>query len=152
MGYRVKPKQYRLKFAGAEFEGLEVIMASMTVREWEDLMSPLPDDRAEAVKANDAKTELFASRIISWNLTGDDDKPVPATLAAVKGLDRPFVVALMSAWQMALIGVDPTSGSESSDGGTNRETPPQMPQEPITAEDLEAMAATANPGSSGPMT
>jgi hypothetical protein len=152
MGYQPKPRQYALKFRDAEFEGLEIVMASMTVGEWEEMMAPAPDDPAERAKRNDANLSLFADRVISWNLDGKNGKPLPVTLKALKGLDRPFVTALMAAWQLALLGVDPTSGSGSSDGGTNREMPPEMPQEPITAEDLEAMAATASPGSSGPMT
>lgn len=145
MGYTPKPKQYALKFRDAEFEGLEVIMGSMTVGEWEEMMAPAPDDRQERAKANDANLLLFADRLISWNLeTGG--KPVPATLAGLKSLDRPFMTDLMTAWQLALLGVDPTSGSGSSDGETTPE------QDPLTAETLEAMAAASSPGSSTAMT
>ena len=150
MGYRPKPRQYPLKFSDAEFAGLEVIMGSMTVGEWERLMAVADGAAAE----NDWRLELFAGRVISWNLTeGDDDQPVPVTLAALKALPRPFMAALFTAWQMAILGVDPTSGPASSSGGSDGETaPPGMPQEPITAETLEAMAAGTSPGSSGSMT
>ena len=149
MGYRPKPRQYPLKFADAEFAGLEVIMGSMSVAEWERLMAVADGAAAE----NDWRLELFAGRVISWNLTeGDDDQPVPVTLAALKALPRPFVAALFTAWQMALLGVDPTSAAGSSNGGSSGETaPPGMPQEPLTADDLAAMAASS-PGSSGSMT
>lgn len=149
MGYRPKPRQYPLKFSDAEFAGLEVIMGSMSVGEWERLMGGSDDLQAE----NEWRLELFASRVISWNLTeGDDDRPVPVTLAALKELPRPFVTALFAAWQLALLGVDPTSAPASSNGASDGETVPEMPQTPITAEDLAAMAATASPGSSSPMT
>ena len=151
MGYRPKPRQYRLKFRDAEFEGLEVVMGSMTVGEWEQFMAPAPDDPAGRAKVNEANKELFADRVISWNLTDAEDKPVPVTLAAIRAMDRPFFTNLTSAWVLALLGVDPTSGPASSNGGTNGETAPEMPQAPLTADDLEAMAASS-PGSSGSMT
>lgn len=136
MGYKVKPKQYRLKFRDAEFEGLEVIMGSLTVGEWEQMMAPAGADRG---KANDDVLELFASRVISWNLEDAQDKVVPCTLAAVKALDRPFVTQLIAAWQLAVIGVDPTSAPASPDGGETGD--------PVTAEELEMLAGASSPGS-----
>lgn len=146
MGYTPKPKQYALKFRDAEFDGLEVIMGSMTVGEWEEMMAPAPEDREQRAKANDANLLLFADRLISWNLEDAGHKPVPATLAGLKSLDRPFMTDLMTAWQLALLGVDPTSGSGSSPGGTTPEP------DPLTAQTLEAMAAASSPGSSTAMT
>ena len=69
-------------------------MGSMTVGEWEQFMSPAPDDPAERAKANQANKELFADRVISWNLTEGEDKPVPVTLAAIRAMDRPFFTTL----------------------------------------------------------
>jgi len=154
MGYRPKPKQYKLKFADAEFEGLEVIMGSMTVGEWEQMIGPLPDDATAADRAAhaDANKALFLDRLVSWNLDGKDGQPLPRTVAALNEQDRPFVAAMMAAWQLALLGVDPTSGAGSSNGASDGGAPPEMPQEPITAEALEAMATAASPGSSGSMT
>lgn len=146
MGFRVRPKTYRLKFDGEEFDGLEIDIRSMTIREWERMMAPaadLPDGpdasfaereaaRKAAVARSDENLALFAARVVRWNLEDDDGNPLPVTLEAVKGLERSFVAELITAWQLALLGVDPTSGSGSSNGAR----PPEMPQQPITAEDL----------------
>lgn len=140
MGYKVKPKQYKLKFRDAEFEGLEVIMGSMTVGEWDRMIAPASADPAERATANDENLALFADRIISWNLEDAKGKPVPVTLKAVKEQDRPFMTALVTAWQLAIVGVDPTSPQESPDGEEKT---------PVSMEDLEAMAAMEQASSPG---
>lgn len=143
MGYKVKPKQYRLKFRDAEFEGLEVVMGSMSVGEWERLMAPAPLTAAERAAESDWGLQLFAERVISWNLEDDAGRPVPLTVAALKDLDRAFLNAVVSGWQLAIIGVDPTS-SGASPGGE----PPAETADPLTAETLAAMSASSSPGTS----
>lgn len=142
MGFRYAGKTYDLKFTAPELAGLEVAMRSVTVGEWGEMMAPAPPDPAERAKANRKILELFASRIVSWNLEDAAGVPVPHDAGAIAGQDRALVAEVITAWQLALVGVDPTSDGESPSGA---ETIPRM-----TAEDLEALAATSAPEPSSP--
>lgn len=128
MGFRPKPKRYRLKFADEDYEGLEVTMRSVTVGEWTDMMAPASSDPKERAEANRQVMELFADRIVSWNLEDEHGKEVPTTVDAIMQQDRDVISTIVTSWQLMIVGVDPLAvNTGTREGGL------------MTSEDLDAM-------------
>lgn len=58
--------------------------------------SPAPEDLAKVRQVVDD----FAGALVSWNLTDDDDQPIPTDRETVRGLDFMLVLMLVSSfWQ-----------------------------------------------------
>lgn len=106
MGYKKPTTVYLLKFE--DREGLEVRAASVPIGKLIDMQT-----QAERLKSGDAASfddarelfELFALSLRSWNLTEDDDTPVPTTLDGVLGLEFGFASELLLAWFEAIADV-----------------------------------------------
>lgn len=125
MGYVWKGKTYRLVFADAEFEGLEVVARSASVgayRRIADLATrefhhpPTEDDLAEI----DNLFNEFAAVLVSWNLETEDEHgkrtPVPATYDGMAGQDLTLVRQIIWSWMEAVAGISVPLG-QPSDGG-----------------------------------
>ena len=124
MGFYPEPVQYHLHFPEDDaLHGLEVLMASLSVREYNEMMrrAAIQGITEETVKANDEMVDLFVAKLVSWNLEDRDGKAVPRTRKAVDGLDRNLVGKIILAWQMALVGIPVPLESESSNGQLSRE-------------------------------
>lgn len=136
MGFRPEPKQYRLTFDGTELDGLEVVMGSVSVREFNEMirLSMANGISEEAIAANDRVLELFAQHIVSWNLEDAKGKPVKTDLETVLGTDRSIIGQVVTGWQVALVTVPNPSKGDSPNGE-------------ISPSDLEALAASSSPGS-----
>lgn len=74
---------------------------------------------------------LFASRITSWNVDGEDDKPLPlpATVDTVLGLDFRFSGMLIRGWLDGMTNVDDDLGKDSTSGPPS--APPNFPMEAL---------------------
>lgn len=126
MGYKVHRNIYKLRFEGAEYEGLEVRAKSVALGQFMDMMkladlkskkSLTEEDRA----AIDSLFERFAKVLVSWNLEDDDDKPVPTTKEGLYSLDFEFALLIILAWMDAVAGVSGPLGKPSSNGSPSLE-------------------------------
>lgn len=105
MGGFVAPrKTYLLTFAEPEFADLEIRLSGMTLGE---LLSSMSIQE---------RYQLFASRLLSWNLTEEDGTVLPATMDGLNTLDPGFVNKICGAWITAVNGVAVPLDSESTSG------------------------------------
>jgi len=125
MGYKPKLKTYLVRFdEGHEFHGAEARLSGITYAEWEQMTGL---DGGDGDDTGSASVRRFFDHLISWNLEGEDDKPLPTTLDAAKGLDHDLVAALNNAWIQTLTGVhnaDPLPESSPSGGPSLVESVP----------------------------
>lgn len=93
-----KPPLHRLKFE--DMPGLEVVVRPISLGKLLDLSGTA--DELVAGRANSeqiiALCEEFASRLVSWNILGPDDDPVPATLEGVRSLDADIFLQIFREW------------------------------------------------------
>lgn len=116
MGFKTKVKTYLVRFdEGHEYHGAEARLSGMRYGEWE-IAAGLDGGEGDANGA--ARIARFVDHLISWNLEGEDGKPIPTTMDAVKELDHDLVTALNNAWVQTLLGVhDADPLPESSPSG-----------------------------------
>lgn len=137
MGYRRKRKVYVLKFEDPELAELEVRAEGASVEQLMDLMDLARFGAGgakfgiEDMKEIKGLFDLFASKLISWNLETEDGKPVPATAQGLGDQDMDLAMDLVMAWVGAVIGVSDPLEQSSTDG-----TP--YPAESIPMETLSA--------------
>jgi hypothetical protein len=130
MGYKAGPRTVTIRFAqGDEFHGAEARTRLMSFGEWEAV--------TEAAEADEhSATEEFAKRLVSWNLTDDDEQPIPATPEGLRQVDVRLVIALKTAWVQSLTGVhdaDPLPQSSTSGGPSLVESVPMEALSPSLA-------------------
>lgn len=100
--YKVTSKTYRLRFE--DRPGLEVVMRSLSVGELLD-MADLADAYTNGKATGEQSARLFvlfADRLVSWNIDGDDDKPVPGTAAGVRSLAADLFLQIFEGWFTAM--------------------------------------------------
>lgn len=125
-----RPKFHLTWPAGSELsdEMVEIWVRGISVREYnEGLQRGMETSKLEgkerfaAVAASDTHAiELFADRLVSWNLEDDDGKPIPADIEGVRSLDNRTFEIITSAWYKAMVEV-PTSSSSTSNGSRQSE-------------------------------
>jgi hypothetical protein len=131
MGY-VRDKIYKLVFADEEFDGLEVRARGLTTAELLEMKSLEPSgDETEDAEKLQRQIELFAGKLVSWNLETPGGQAVPASLDGVKSQDLEFVLQIIDAWMRAVISVPGPLGDRSNGGGTFPEA--SLPMEPLSA-------------------
>jgi hypothetical protein len=64
---------------------------------------------------------VLAARIIEWNLTDDDDTPLPHTASALAEEDFGMVTDIITAWTKAVTGVSAPLDARSTSGETFQE-------------------------------
>jgi hypothetical protein len=96
--YKHESRQFILRFE--DLPGLEVVMRPISVGKLMDMAGMA--DGVKSGKASETDTlelfRLFAGRLVSWNLDGDDDKPVPADLDGVRSLDTDLFMQIFEGW------------------------------------------------------
>jgi hypothetical protein len=103
MGYCPEPTTYRLEFEGADMDGLQVKMGSLTVGEYGKMVRMMTvTKRDEAGDANDEIVRMFSASLISWNVEDKSGQPVPTTLAGVETQEQRFILRLFTAWHKAM--------------------------------------------------
>lgn len=114
MGF--KRVTYKLKFYGA-YEGLEVRCKGATIDQvvrFQTLLSGgLTDNTDEGQAARIEIIETLDSKLISWNLTDDNDVPVPLTLV---NEDWSLVLTLARSWIDAGVEISRPLDPASSNG------------------------------------
>lgn len=112
MGYKRNPKVYNLVFDDTtDYPGLEVQVRTLTMGQLIGVW---------ASEGTSTETfELFADRLVSWNLEDEDGQPVPATREALLAEDDDMVQAIAKRWIAEVIGVPAPLESGSDSGETS---------------------------------
>lgn len=69
----------------------------------------------------DEVREMFAEKLIGWEMEEEDGTPTPATLAGVQSLSDDEFFGIVNEWLTAVGGVDQAMEKDSSSGGTSPE-------------------------------
>jgi len=109
MGYRKPARHFKLSFEDEEYNGLEVIVKSLTIGKLLEVSSltPDPDSPNQDVEATEKLLHIFADNLVSWNLEDEDGNPYPANYEGVKAQDDvPFVLRMANAWLEGMAGLN----------------------------------------------
>lgn len=147
-GYKRQRPLYMLKFADDQFDGLEVTAKSLPLQEFFGLQRLQMRANTDPEAAETVVRKL-TEVIVSWNLLGDDDEPVPVAYAVCRvsgkpgepgqpcshhqndeaaepcdytGLceyDLPFVLVIFGAWMESIADIPNHSPGTSSSGATS---------------------------------
>jgi hypothetical protein len=113
-GYKRNRKIYKLVFdESTDYPGLEVQVRTLSLGQLLDARS-----RADDEDGTKRMVDLFAERLISWNLEDEADQPVPATLDGIRDQDDDLILALIARWQEAMRGVPAPLDGASPSGET----------------------------------
>lgn len=141
-GFKRPKKTYRLQFEDAEYEGLEVRAEGASVGQLMELMDLARFAEGEFelsdIEEIGKLIDLFASKLIEWNLEDDDGQPItfepcekgwnqeigrferetPAEAKArvVREQDMDFVMLMLHAWIEGVIGTPAPLDEKSNDG------------------------------------
>jgi len=119
MGYKLSRTVYKVRFEGTEYDGLEMSMGTLSVKEIlevEELMSG--DDSKPTFVALVAR---LARAIQDWNLEDEDGNPIPVTEDALMGFEVKLINTVVSAWVNAIVGVPAPLENDSTSGGKSLE-------------------------------
>ncbi|MFE1205639.1 hypothetical protein ACFW5V_28545 [Streptomyces sp. NPDC058762] len=127
MGFREPTSTITVRFEpGHKYHGLEATLRSLTIDEYASGMGWYGNE-----SWSDGETiDHFCKALVSWNLTGQDDQPIPVSEARTR--DQRLIRALNQAWIQALVGVhdkDPLPGN--SDSGETSPAP-AIPMAPLS--------------------
>jgi len=116
VSYKRERRTYIMEFADPEYEGLEIRVRSIPIRELTHLMSLNPDaeDAAERASSIDKLLSAFAEALVSWNMTDENDQPIPATLEYIESEDADFVMTCIAQWMKVMTTVDDASPLDSN--------------------------------------
>lgn len=124
MGYRIKPKGYKLVFADSDKAGFEVTARSINTGQFLEFQAARATKDAGGEGAQGATRQMlqmFADAIITWNAEDEDGQPIPATLEGLCTLDLDFNMDVINAWMDAINGVSSPLPGTSTDGSTSVE-------------------------------
>jgi hypothetical protein len=127
MGFKRGRKIYHLVWPAdnEQYGGLEVDMRGLSIDQLVRVMEITSDkDKEGLAERFDEMFTLFGSKLVGWNITDDDDVPVPATSEAVKemaGDDPYWLFGIVLAWATAIGSVDTPLPEGSSSGENSQE-------------------------------
>lgn len=125
MGYKRPVKTFVIEFDDEEYEGLEIEMKSLPLGEFLRVSKMMQNDD----KSDEHVEELlkvFGRALVRWNLTEDDDSPVPCGYEGVLTLDIDFAMAVMGGWVNGMADVSKSLGKDSNSTGTSPVPPIPM--------------------------
>lgn len=142
MGYRPKPKLYRLIFEDGDYAGLEVTAASLSMG---DMLALLP--AAETLKGGDLDIghadgflRKFGACLRSWNLEDEHGRPVPATYDGLMSQDPAFIMTVLTTWVSRVAAVAPPLPAGSAP------SPKADPGPDMTGLPMAALTNSSRPG------
>jgi hypothetical protein len=130
-GYKRERRTYIMEFTDPEYEGLEIKVRSIPIRNLQHLMSLDPNAADVKVRA-EAINQLmcaFAEALVSWNMTDENGEPLPTTLEYIESEDVDFIMTCIAQWMNAVSRVDDASplDENSEPGQTTQEVAPSQP-------------------------
>lgn len=123
-GYKRERRIYILEFTDPQYQGLEVKVRSIPIREWKHLMTldSESDDTETRVSSIQQMMYSFSEALVSWNMEDDQGNPLPTTLEYLESEDADFVMSLIMQWMKAIAWVDDSSPLD-SDSQPGQPTP-----------------------------
>lgn len=125
MGFTPKSTVLKLVFEeGTPLHGLTIRARPCTVGEWNDMLTWSAEKHSnsrEVAVANDRIAALFLEHVIDWDLEIPEGEPVPLTLEGWRNLDNNHAGIIITAWQVAMVGIPKISSLNSSNGKTSEE-------------------------------
>jgi hypothetical protein len=125
VGFERTAKSFRLQFSDGKYDGLEVVMRSLSTGRFLEVTElAVTVQQENLAKAAGEVRKLFeaaSESLASWNLT-DGGEPVPATLAGLLAQDFDFVLDVVLAWLDAIASVAPPLPQRSNGSGS----PPEV--------------------------
>jgi hypothetical protein len=129
--YKAPPSRFIIRFE--DRPGLEVVMRKLSVGELLDMAG-----LADAFTGGKATGEqaavmfgLFASRLVEWNIDGDDDEPVPATVDGARSLDPELFADILNGWMSGMMQA-PKASPSPSEPGLIPEEAESLPMAPLS--------------------
>lgn len=121
MGFKVKPRTYKLVFEDEEYAGAVVRATSFSTAEMLEL-----EDLQERAQSGDsaALRSVFVrivDRIIDWNLEDENGEDLPVSMESMYALDFHFVGQMITALGVAIAGVPAPLERRLTSGGTSLE-------------------------------
>jgi hypothetical protein len=117
-----KRKNYRLTWLeGHVRHGLNVVMRGMSIDDMNMVTAfkgVSKDDIEGSAELLSSIAELLAGKMVSWDLTEDDDTPVPVSVETIRREDLTMVMEILNAWTDAAVGVKASLGKDSNSGST----------------------------------
>jgi hypothetical protein len=133
MGFERIGKQFTLKFDSPLYEGLEVVMGSLTTEQFLEVtelsLGAQKENLGQAAGDVRKLIEVTASRLRSWNLE-DMGEPIPATVAGLMDQEFEFVLDIVHSWLNAIAQVPVPLPQPSKNGGSALEL--SVPMEPLS--------------------
>lgn len=131
MGCRRNPKQYKLKFADGDYEGLEVTMRSVSIGEMRALQGTDGDEGRDGF---DRMVSLVATHMVAWNREDEEGNALPPTLESLEDEEPGLVNLIIDRWTDAVAGVSaPLEQPSNSGGPVPVESIPMAPLSPSLA-------------------
>lgn len=135
MGHKPKRTIYKLVFDDSDMHDLEVKARKPklgTLAKIKALGGGVEGRDEEGIAAAlDEMLAIFAKHLQEWNVTDDDDSPLPATLESLQDQDDVWCMEVIGAWVSAAKRVNAPLSTTSSGGATSVEA--SMPMEPLSA-------------------
>ena len=127
--YKRERRTYIMEFADPEYEGLEIKVRSIPIRNFQHLMSLDPESADTKVRAESINQMMmaFAEALVSWNMTDENDQPLPTTLEYIESEDVDFIMTCISQWMSAVSRVDDASPLDESSPAGQQEAAPSQP-------------------------
>lgn len=130
MGFKAPKKVFRLTFEDSDYAGLVVLVRAASVGDMLDVQEIQDSVEGGMTSQVAADTfEMFAKALVEWNLTDDDDQPVPTTLDGLRGLDVDFLAFIIRAWAAQQTGIPGPLAEGSTSGATSPAL--SIPMEPL---------------------
>lgn len=136
MGVVVGARVYELDLEGEQYQGVKVLAKGLTVGEalefgeFMDGLRIAPVMTAEEVEKRDRSYELFASRLVEWNLESKPGEPLPMTLDGMRQLDWSWGKDFIRSWVKAVSDVPAPLSQPSGDGSPSPVA--SIPMEPLS--------------------
>lgn len=132
MGYKARRKVITLVFEDPDMAGLEVKAHSASIGEvigFTRLSDMVDAERRQQIQTIDELLELFATKLVTWNLEDDNGTPVPTTRDGLLSLDMELAQDIVLAWLEGVVGVSAPLETTSEDG--LRELIDSLPMDPL---------------------
>jgi len=113
-------KSYRLTWPeGHVRHGLVVVMRGLSINDLQ-IVSSMKGMKSDDFEPEQIKEVLvvLSKRMISWNLTDEDDAPIAVTPEALVDEDFSMIMEIITSWTNAAVGVKADLGKGSNSGST----------------------------------
>lgn len=118
MGFQVA-RRARLTF-DAPYEGAEVqVRLDLPLHLYLDIEPLVNRWREDRAAAEELAANLAEHIIVEWNLTDEDDRPLPIEAGVVYRLPPVLFSRVLSGWVEAILGVAAPLGRQSPNGATS---------------------------------